>query len=210
MPEITRNPLCWPNNVGRTAPQNRTWPKFDQQTVAAATNHVLQEINRLNSRRWDYSDASVIISTNVILRRDGLPASNLAEPSDTGAAVYFTLRFFRNGKAYERPCVLSCDRWNKVGYNLTAIAKDIEAQRARQRWGCTTIEQAFQGYVAIPEKCGGKPWWDTLGVPPTANRDEITKAYKLKAQCAHPDHGGSHAEWTTLQESYDQAMASFR
>lgn len=211
MSEITRYPLVWPNNVPRTAPQNSTWPKFDERTVSSAKIMVLQEVNRLNKRRWDYNDESVIISSNIVVNKDGSISGSAPAPRDTAVAVYFTLRFARNGKWYERPCVLSCDKWNKVAFNLTAIAKDIEAQRARERWGCTTVEQAFQGYLAIPEKCGGQAWWVVLGIVSTANAEQVKAAYKSKANIVHPDKpGGSEASFKELTVAYDQAMAQFR
>lgn len=210
MAEITRNPLCWPNNVPRTAPQTRTWPQFYERSLSSSIGYVLAEINRLNQRRWDYKDAAVIISTNLRTRQDGLPLAGQSEPADCGAAVYFKLRFPRNGKWFERDCVLTCDRWCRLSLNLWAIAQDIEAQRARGRWGCTSVEQAFQGYLAIPEKCGGDAWWIILGIPSSANREQIEAAYKLKSKTAHPDCGGTHDAFTQLQTAFDQAMAQFR
>src|SRR5688572_20084453 len=129
MSTITRSPLCWPDNVARRAPAARFRPNFADYSVDHTTKLVLAEINRLNRRSWDYRDETVIVSTNMRLRQDGLPMSNQAEPADTGVAVYFTLQFWRNGKRLERPCVLTCDKWVKVAWNLYAISKDIEAQR---------------------------------------------------------------------------------
>lgn len=210
MSEITRWPLCWPDNVARTEPYRRLRPQFDEGTIASAVNFVRSEINRLNNRRWDYNDESVIISSNLRQRLDGLPASNQAEPADTGVAVYFNLIFIRNGKRYERPIVMSCDKWNKVAFNLKAIAKDIEAQRARQRWGCTNYEQAFRGYVAIPEKCGGNSWWVELGVSPSCSEAEIKAAYQAKAKLHHPDVGGNREAWEKIQTAYEQGTARFK
>lgn len=210
MSTITRFPLCWPDNVGRRAPQIRLRPQFAERSIASATTMLLAEINRLNNRPWDYSDEQVVISTNLRLRADGLPRSDQGEPADTGAAVYFTLRFSRNGKPAERPCVLTCDKWIKVAWNLYAITKDIEAQRARDRWGCTNLEQAFRGYLAIPERCGGPSWWELLGVPSSAGPDVLRAAYKEKAKTAHPDVGGDVEAWARLQEAYDQALGQFR
>ncbi len=211
MSEISRSPLCWPNNVPRTPPHNRTHPKFDERSYQSASTFVIHEINRLNKRYYDSYDESVIISTNLKHRQDGMPVQGQSMPSDQGAAVYFTLRFIRNGKWYSRQVVLTCDKWIRLGDNLTAIAKDIEAQRARERWGCTSVEQAFAGYVAIPEKCGGKSWWETLGVPSNATKGQIETAYRAKAKIFHPDiPGGSHAAWIPFQEAYDQAMTQFR
>lgn len=210
MSSITRFPLCWPDNVARLAPNRRTWPRFGDKSIAAATSLVLAEINRLNGRAWDYSDESVVISTNLRLRQDGLPRGDQSEPTDTAAAVYFTLRFPRNGKWFERPCVLTCDKWTKVSWNLTAIGKDIEAQRARERWGCTNLEQSFRGYLAIPERCGGPSWWELLKVPSAAGPEVIQAAYKARAKTSHPDVGGNAEEWARLQEAYEQAMGQFR
>jgi hypothetical protein len=210
MGEITRSPLCWPDNAPRTIPSHRRQPLFVEQSISYSLHHLKSEINRLNKRRWDYQDESLIISTNLDLRLDGIPRSNQGEPNDTGAAAYFSLRFSRNGKEYNRHVVLTCDRWCKVAFNLTAIAKDIEAQRARERWGCTTVEQAFQGYLAIPERCGGLAWWDLLGVKPDVAQQDIKGAFRLLAKTRHPDVGGDRAEWNKLQEAYDQALARFR
>lgn len=209
MSEITKYPLHWPDNVPRTAPHRRSRPNFGESTIDRSTDMVLQEINRLNKRRWDYNDESVIVSSNQKLRRDGLPASNGPMLSDGGVAVYFKLQFFRNGKRFERPCVLTCDKWIKLQDNLKAIAKDIEAQRARERWGCTTVEQAFQGYLAIPEKTGGGSWWEILGIPSNANAVQIKDAYRKKAAECHPDTGGSTDAFLKIGEAYDQAMAQF-
>lgn len=210
MNEITRNPLCWPDSVPRTAPHKRGNPRFDERSLSVAANFVKAEINRLNNRYWDATDNGVIISSNLKLKQDGTPYGNQGEPIDTGIAVYFTLRINRNGKIIERPIVLSCDKWRKTADNLYAIGKDIEAQRARDRWGCTNYEQSFRGYVAIPERCGGSSWWVTLGIEAHANREQVESAYKSKMKAAHPDAGGTHNASVRIQEAFDQAMAQFR
>lgn len=213
MSEITRNPLCWPDNVPRTIPAERGRPLFSDRSLAAAVQHVLAEINRLNRRAWDFDDESVIISSNLRLRRDGMPSGEQAnEIAQPGVAVYFMLRFWINRKEQKRHTVLTCDRWKKVSFNLIAIAKDIEAQRARERWGCTSVQQAFQGYLAIPERCGGKAWWDELGVKPDATLDQIKDQFRGLAKIYHPDVAGdaTRDHWNKLQEAYDQALARFR
>jgi len=169
---------------------------------------VLREINRLNHRsNPDYEDGSVIISSNLRYKLDGTPYGQQPQPADPGVAVYFNLRFERGGKFHERPCVLSCDKWTRVEWNLYAVAKDIEAQRGRHRWGCTNVEQAFRGYLAIPERTGGKSWWETLGVQSSASEVEVREAFRIKALTEHPDKGGSNERWLTLQEALEQALS---
>jgi hypothetical protein len=213
--EITRNPLCWPNNVSRTAPHLRGNPQFKERSLYESSRYVLEEINRLNERRWDHADESVIISSNLRLKQDGTPFSNQVEPSDSGVAVYFQLRFLRNGKWYEFPIVLSCDKWRKTADNLYAIGKDIDAQRSRQRWGCTKLEQSFRGYLAIPEKCGGASWWVLLGVDSTATEQQVKDAFRALSKKLHPDMirnvtAADREKWNLLCEAYDQALGVFR
>jgi hypothetical protein len=207
MPDITRNPLTWPQNVARTPPNKRARPQFGDHTISQALSFVLAEVNRLNVRHWDHRDESVIISTNLKLRQDNLPRGDQPQPPDTGAAVFFTLRFPDNGKWRERPCVVTCDKWARVEWNLWAIAKDIEAQRARARWGCGTLQQAFQGYLAIPERCSTRAWWDILKVPSSATIEQVKTAYKgLAMSGLHPDKGGSQDGWVEIKTAYDQAI----
>jgi hypothetical protein len=151
---------------------------------------------------------SVIVSSNLKLKTDGSPYSQQGEPLDTGVAVYFTLKINRNSKIIERPIVMSCDKWRKSADNLYAIGKDIEAQRARTRWGCTNYEQSFRGYMAIPEKCGSPSWWELLKVPSDASKELIKDKFRLMAKSKHPDVGGSADEWARLQEAYNQAMST--
>lgn len=209
MGEISHYPICWPDNVARTRPIDRQEARFDEWSVSQACALLLAEINRLNERPWSYNDENVIISTNLKPTLRGTPASGSVQPADPGAAVYFKLLFHRGGKSFERFIVLTCDKWTRVAWNLYAIAKDIEAQRARQRWGCTNVEQAFRGYTAIPERTGGGAWWEELGVSPNASAEEIKHAYRHKANTEHPDHGGNPERWARLQECYEQAMARF-
>ncbi len=206
MGEITKYPLAWPDNVARTAPHERRVPRFRDWTTREAVKQLLAEINRLNNRRYDHEDERVIVSSNIPLRQDFLPQSGM-EPKDPGCAVYFHLSIgVKNNRLFERPVVLTCDRWARVAWNLYAIFRDIGAQRARMRWGCTNVEQAFRGYVAIPERAGGLSWWEVLGINPAAAAEQIKEAYRQRSMIEHPDKGGSNERFQRLQKAYEQAM----
>jgi curved DNA-binding protein CbpA len=45
--------------------------------------------------------------------------------------------------------------------------------------------------------------YDTLGVPKTASRDDIKRAYRRKSKAAHPDRGGDHREMVAVNRAYD-------
>ncbi|HJR01776.1 MAG TPA: J domain-containing protein [Methylomirabilota bacterium] len=197
-----RYPLAWPAGWRRTEPRHRQRARFSQSSrkyssdgqqswrtsseisVYTATQRLRLELDRLGA-------ANEILSTNLVLRLDGLPRSDQRDPLDPGAAVYFQLE----GK----PRTLACDRWLRVADNIAAIAAHIEAIRAVDRYGVGTLEQAFAGYAALP---AGEQWFEILGVLPTASLEQIDDAYRKLAKAAHPDHeGGSHDAMARLNQA---------
>lgn len=207
-----RYPLAWPLGWERTrrAEQQRSrWSRRDSSTgpgyysplrpltVSQALGRLLEEFGRLGRSVRD----SVVVSSNIRTRLDGLPYSNTSEPADPGVAVYFTLR----GK----PRCLACDRYRTVSGNIAAIAAHVEAIRAIERYGVGTIDQAFAGYVAIPERSSGGTWADVLGSPETL--DACRAAYRRLALERHPDKPtGSHEAMAQLTEAMRDAEAFFR
>ena len=187
-------PLTWPDH----------WPrrKFTEGhasdykypvSVGLGCELVVAELRRLNA-------TNVVISSNLRARLDGQPYSGQGEPKDPAVAVYFTLK--------GRPTVLACDRWKKLGRNLWAIAKHVEALRGQERWGVGSIEQAFAGYSQLPGpgQTGGLQWWKELGVTINADAESITQAYKERAKVCHPDKGGTADAMSRLNEAYRMAM----
>lgn len=195
MAEQSAYPLSWPLGWPRTRePQrSRFGTYYKKPSLAAGRDGVLAELARLGA-------LGIVISTNIELRRDGLPYSNRTEPRDKGAAVYFTLK--------NKPRVLACDRWSTVGDNLHAIAKHIEALRGQDRWGVGSVEQAFAGYAALPERSETESCWAVLGVRMDATPAQIQQAYRDLARSWHPDTGGSNELMTKLNRARDEALAS--
>jgi hypothetical protein len=185
---VNAYPLSWPVGWKRTLAYQRKNSTFAERSLAKARDFVLSEVRLLKGR-------NVVISTNVILRLDGLPKSGQKAPVDPGAAVYFNL----NGQ----PKVLACDKWRSVEDNLWAIGKHIEAIRGQERWGVGTIDQAFMGYEALPAPKVG--WWEVLGVDQNASIEEVQTAYRNKAKTAHPDAGGNNDEFLRIQAAWEAA-----
>lgn len=180
---VTASPLYWPAGWKRTARRQRA--RFGETNSFRETQEILAELGRMGVR-----GQNVIVSTNMRLRQDGIPYANQSAPDDPGAAVWFTL------KGDER--VLACDRWDRVAHNLRAIALHIAAIRGQDRWGVGSLDQAFAGFVALPEQAGGITWWDYFGLEPNATREEIERAYKQSAKYDHPDMGGDRERWDQL------------
>ena len=182
-------PLYWPLEHPRSS--TRRAARFVVDFVTARTA-LLHELDRLSAR-------DVVLSSNVPLRRDGLPAVPDREPADPGVAVYFT----RRGK----PFVIACDQFERVRWNLRAIGATIEALRSIERHGTTSmLEQAFSGFAQLPA-ASPKPWRDVLGIPPgPCNVDAVRARVRELARIHHPDAGGNEQRMAEINAAADVAL----
>jgi hypothetical protein len=178
-------PLYWPEGRARTL--SRQSSAFKTSGLARVRDELLNELKLLRARL-------IVISTNIPIRRDGLPYAGQAQPKDPGVAVYFT----RNDKQL----CFACDRWRKVEDNIWAVAKTIDALRGVARWGTgDMIEAAFTGFAALP---AAKPWHEILGCEAMATNDEIEEAYRREVMRRHPDKGGSVEAFGELMAAMEQ------
>jgi hypothetical protein len=185
---IEAYPLTWP----RHRPRCR-WPEHSNFDVSLGKSikDVQREVNLLGG-------TGLIISSNLPLRRDGMPYANASQPMDRGVAVYFTYK--------KKPMCFACDRWTRIEDNMRAISKTIDALRGIARWGTgDMIEQAFTGFTALPAP---EAWWQVLGLTgPHASRDEIEQAHRRLAMQHHPDRGGGDTEkMARVNRARDQGM----
>jgi hypothetical protein len=179
-------PLHWPAGWPRSrAPQSA---RFDAN-FTAARDGLFAEIKRLGGTH-------IVLSSNIPLRRDGLPYAGQPQPTDRGVAVYFLRR--------SKQMVFACDRWNKVADNIRAIEKTIDAIRGVERWGASEMmERAFQAFEALPAPTS---CWQVLGLSPGASEEAVQRAYRSKVREAHPDTGGSTAAMAELNRARDDAL----
>lgn len=220
-------PLHWPQGWMRTPAGQRQRAKFHRQatknspsgssyttkesmTVASARKRLLSELGAFTrvGQPWRVDPNQVVISSNLPVRLDGLPYSNVKEPADPGVAVYFLLD--------QVPHCLPCDRWATVADNIAAIAAHLGALRGMERWGVGDVRAAFAGFRALPPAGANvqptftveqaAQWLaeqsglqcsavDLIGVP--AN---IQLAYRAAAKRLHPDAGGSAEAFSLLQD----------
>lgn len=193
---INAYPLQWPAGRPRTHSWQRERAKF-QTTFARARDEISREVQLLVGGRWA-RDPQLVISTNVALRRDGLPLANQRNPDDCGVAVYFEHK--------KRSMCFACDRWDKIEHNMQAIAKTIEALRGIARWGTgDMLEAAFTGFTALPAPGAPREWWEVLGVQRNAQPQEIVDAYRRLRSQHHPDRGGEAARFDEVEQAYRKA-----
>lgn len=179
-------PLAWPAGWKLTRYPRRS--RF-RVTFGAARDELVREIKRL---RGSY----IVLSTNVPLRRDGLPYASFREPEKPGVAVYF----MRDG----RQMVFACDKWDRVQDNIRAISKTIAAIRGMEAWGASEMmERTFKAFEELPAP---KTCWDILNVKPGSSPEDITRAYHTAAMKAHPDHGGNGVEMMAINNARDECV----
>lgn len=179
-------PLQWPTGWPRSKRRERS--RFDC-SFTEARDGLWGEIRRLGG-------SYLVVSTNVELRRDGLPYATRGEPSDPGVAVYFLYN--------KKQMVFACDRWDRVKDNLRAIEKTIEAIRGIERWGASDMmERAYSAFEMLPP-----PNWRTeFGFAPgdKPSAEEIERRFRDLAKKHHPDHGGDAERFQALKRARDAA-----
>lgn len=201
-PPNPRYPLSWPGGWARAA--SRDSSAFRTGTGAAAQLLTLATgIRRLCDELRRLGADDVVISTDVPIRRDGMPYASAALPKDPGCAVYFTLK--------RKPMALACDKYTRLPDNMAALAAHIDALRAIQRYGVGTVEQTFAGYAQLPSPVADAiEWWNVLRVERTATLPEVEAAYRRLAMDHHPDRGGSHDDMAKLTQAREAARKAVR
>lgn len=163
---------------------------------AVARDACIDEIRRLGG-------ADVIISTNVPLKRDGMPKAvewGKTSYGHPGVAVYFK----RKGKEM----CFACDAWNHVQDNMHAVSLTIAALRGIARWGTgDMMEAAFTGFAALPApgQSGGENPWQVLGVAINATEGQLLERYRTLVKKFHPDNPetGDQPEFLRIKSAYD-------
>lgn len=164
--------------------------------VGEGTKRILREL-----RAFGINLDSVVISSDLRLRGDGLPyASQATGRLDPGVAVYW-----QDGK--RRRCI-AVDRYNRLADNMAAIAATLDGMRAIERHGGAEIlDRAFTGFVALaaPEQ-----WFQVLGVPAAATREDIETAFRRKAMEHHPDRGGDADQMARINQARQDGLERAR
>lgn len=185
-------PLLWPEGEPETESYKRRGARF-AASFAKARDELIREITLLKGR-------DIVITSNLAVRKDGLPRAGEPQPANPGVAVYFWL----NGQLH---CI-ACDRWNLVKDNLRALGNSIQALRGINRWGCTAlVEKALAAYAYLPPPKEarelGTAWWEILGVNQEASNATIKQAWRRLVNEHHPDKGGDVERFHAINRAFD-------
>ncbi|TPN75543.1 J domain-containing protein [Mesorhizobium sp. B1-1-5] len=206
---VSAFPLQWPAGRARKPAAARRDGRFN---IKRSNGRYLQThgvsgadaLSRLQDELDRIGAILPVVSTNLQTRLDGLPRSGQPEPSDPGVALYFQLQ----GK----PHCMPCDTYTKVAQNIAAIAAHIEATRAIERHGVSSVAEMFAGFQALPAPGARRHWREVLGIAPNVpvTATEIEYFFRLAAKKAHPDTGGSHTAMAELIAARDEALKAVR
>ena len=146
----------------------------------------MSELTRLGVGDW-----TVVISTNIELRRDGLPYAGRTPMGSPGVVVYFQLDSASQ--------VFACDKWSRVEDNMRAIGLTIQALRGIERWGSgEMMRRAFSGFKALPPPPGEETWRSVFGLGDDATLDDVDEKFATLALQFHPDLGGDPGEMVRI------------
>jgi hypothetical protein len=187
-------PLAWPEGWKRKASWQRKSASRFNTTFAQARGELLNELRLLGAK-------SVVISSNMAVRNDGLPYAETARRKieDPGVAVYFARG--------DRRLVMARDVFTTVHDNLRSIGLAIAALRTMERHGGGDLmDRAFDGFAALPPPSSSPPagtWRDVLGpIPPhlsaATTLELVEQRFRDKARQHHPDRGGDVGAMTLL------------
>lgn len=207
MSDPQRYPLDWPIGEPRTREDRRIEGPF-RVSFAQSRDELLRELELMGA-------GNVVISSNLELRRDGMPYSNTDKKlRDPGIAVYWTAKRDDDNSDRWVPFVMTCDRYTTVAQNLRAIGLSIAALRALERYGSKQIRnRAFSGFAALPADAGKSSWRAALGLDRTGlvTVEEVERAFKRAAMSAHPDRpGGSSQAMALLNQARQDALNELR
>ncbi len=212
MKSATAYPLAWPPGWPRTpAHQQQSGAQFVKFGYREGTTYKTSRPITFEQARKSLSDeldridaAHVVISTDLPLRRDGMPyAEALRAKNDQGVAVYFMLK--------GRAMVMAQDAYSNMAANMRSLAMAIEAMRALERHGGgAMMERAFSGFTALPPATPPKrSWREVLGFEEgeEVTAGDIGTNYKYLARKHHPDRpGGSATAMAELNAARDEAL----
>lgn len=174
-------PLGWKRTFSPAVPRFNT-------SFRVSRDNLLRELRLLKA-------SSVVISSNVPLKNDGLPYADV-RVDDGGVAVYFVL----NGR---QQCI-PCDKWKDVADNLHAIEMTVGALRGIERWGAKEmVDAAFSGFQALPDY-SRKSHFDYFSGKTT--RDALVQKYHLLCKELHPDKGGDSEEFSIMSNQFKKKI----
>lgn len=188
--------LDWPTGFERTEPAKREKNRSYEVTLARALDDLERELDLLGVDDWRLSTAAPQ------RKRDNRPYAN-ANPDDPSAVVRWT----KGGDQY----AVACDAYSRLRDNVRTIGHYIAEKRKMDQRPVETGQSEFANARLPsgdePEAVVARaPPHEVLGVSRDASPAEVKRAFRQRVQAAHPDHGGSEAEFRRVTEAKEAML----
>lgn len=191
--------IDWPEQFERTPPSRRTRNRKFQAALGSTTKSLAGELDRMDVDDYRASTGSGGSYT----KSNGMPKHN-ANPDDPG----FVLRWSKDGEQF----AVACDAYQRLKNNARAVYLWLHETRMRSKRPVVTGESEFaaarlpSGDESDATVLGQQPAHEVLGVQPDAPAGVVKAAYRELVKDAHPDQGGSNAEFQRLKAARDRML----
>ncbi|WP_373189951.1 J domain-containing protein [Halolamina sp.] len=190
--------LDWPAGWERTPAEDRERTTKFGASLAASSGAIETEMSRMDVDDFRASTASGGSYT----KRSGLPKHN-ANPDDPG----FVLRWTDNGEQF----AVACDHYADLRDNVRSVYLWINETRLRSQRPVRTGDAEFaaarlpSGEEEDAVVATAAPH-EVLEVAPDATDPVVEAAFKQKIKSAHPDQGGTTAEFGRVKDAKDAML----
>jgi DnaJ-domain-containing protein 1 len=184
--------LDWPTGFDRTKPAKRERNNRYEASLRDSIDDLEAELQRLGVDHWRLSTAAQHQKQN-----PKYPYAD-ANPDDPSAVVRWTM----DGDQY----AVACDAYSRLRDNVRTLYLYV---REKRKMGTRPVETGESEFANARLPSGdedaaviaSEPPHEVLGVSRDADQSEIRKAFRQRVQTAHPDHGGSEAEFKRVQDA---------
>ncbi|SEH14627.1 DnaJ domain-containing protein [Natronorubrum sediminis] len=179
--------LEWPAGFERTPTDDQTRNRNFDVSLSQAFDDLEAELSRLEVDSFRYSfDANQ-------RKSDQRPYSR-ANPDSPA----FVLRWSMSGEQY----AVACDRFSRLRDNVRTVGLYVREKRKMEQRPVVTGESEFANARLPPADdepiAAREPPHEILDVDSNASASEVRRAFREQVKDAHPDNGGSSAEFQRL------------
>ena len=205
MNTVLSAPLAWPPEKPRTPRLERRKGPFTTDAHRKAKTGLLpsEALARLEEEIVAWGAVEMTVTADFAVTPAGTASMSRTEGLGRYARAELdpgvTVAFRRRAREYR----LACDAHTDIAQNLAAIAADLGAKRAIDRYHVTSLVEVMS-YAELPRgKPAPKGWREILGDP--GDLKAAMDAYRALSRVAHPDAGGSHERMVELNAAMEQA-----
>jgi hypothetical protein len=190
--------IDWPRGFEPTAPEERERNNSFDVTLSKAFSDLETELDRLG-----VEDDGFRYSFDARQRKTDQRPYERANPDDPG----FVLRWRMDGADY----AVACDQWSRLRDNVRTVGLYVREKRKMEQRPVVTGESEFAN-ARLPSGDNSEavvaqePPHEILDIERDADPDEVREAFRRRVQSAHPDHGGSEAEFRRVKDAKEAML----